>query len=83
MIYLQKYKLVSSILTTHFVKVCKNLEKIKTIQNYKMITQINENKKLTYTYKMDKGISEVKGGINVLTDLNYPKEIIDRTISEM
>jgi hypothetical protein len=83
MIYLQKYKLVSSILTTHFVKVCKNLEKIKTIQNYKMITQINENKKLTYTYKIDKGISEVKGGINVLSDLNYPKEIIDRTISEM
>jgi hypothetical protein len=30
---------------------------------------------------MDYGISEVKGGINVLTDLNYPKEIIDNTIS--
>jgi hypothetical protein len=83
MIYLQKYKLVSSLLTTHFVKVCKNLEKTKTIQNYKMVTKLNENKKLTYTYKMEKGISEVKGGINVLTDLNYPKEIIDRTISEI
>jgi energy-coupling factor transporter ATP-binding protein EcfA2 len=82
MLYLQKYKLVSSLLTTHFVKVCKNLEKTKTIQNYKMLTHVNENKKLIYTYKMKKGISEVKGGINVLTDLNYPKEIIDRTISE-
>ena len=82
MIYLQKYKLVTSLLTTHFIKVCKNLENTKTIQNYKMVTQFNENKKLFYTYKMKKGISEVKGGINVLTDLNYPKEIIDRTISE-
>ena len=83
MLYLQKYKLVSSLLTTHFVKVCKNLEKTKSIQNYKMVTQRNENKKLIYTYKMEKGISEVKGGINVLTDLNYPKEIIDRTLSEI
>jgi ABC-type lipoprotein export system ATPase subunit len=82
MIYLQKYKLVSNLLTTHFVKVCKNLEKMKTIQNYKMVTELNKDKKLIYTYKMDKGISEVKGGINVLTELNYPKEIIDRTISE-
>lgn len=82
MLYLQKYKLVSSLLTTHFVKVCKNLEKTKTIQNYKMVTRVNQNKKLIYTYKMDKGISEVKGGINVLTDLNYPKEIIDRNILE-
>jgi DNA mismatch repair ATPase MutS len=65
------------------VKVCKNLEKTKSIQNYKMVTHLNENKKLIYTYKMEKGISEVKGGINVLSDLNYPKEIIDRTISEI
>jgi DNA mismatch repair ATPase MutS len=80
MIYLQKYKLVTSLLTTHFVKVCKELEKIKTIQNFKMITEINKNKHIIYKYKLKKGISEVKGGINVLTDLNYPQEIIDRTL---
>jgi hypothetical protein len=80
MLYLQKYKLVSSLLTTHFVKVCKKLDTIKTIKNCKMITNKIDNK-LIYTYKMDYGISEVKGGINVLTDLDYPKEIIDNTIS--
>ena len=68
--------MVSSLLTTHFFKVCKDLDKTKTIQNYKMVTKLNENK-LIYTYKMMKGISEVKGGINVLTSLNYPKEIIE------
>jgi DNA mismatch repair ATPase MutS len=79
MLYLQKYKYVSSLLTTHFINVCKNLDKTKTIQNYKMVTQMNPDKRLTYTYKITKGISLVKGGINVLTDLNYPREILDRT----
>jgi len=81
MLYLQKYKNVSTLLTTHFVKVCKKLDKIKGIQNCKMVTQKNNNK-LIYTYKMEPGISEVKGGINVLTDMNYPKEIIENTIKD-
>ena len=81
MSYLQKYKNVSTMLTTHFVKVCKKLDKIKGIQNCKMVTQ-KINNKLLYTYKFERGISEVKGGINVLTDMNYPKEIIENTIKE-
>jgi hypothetical protein len=82
MLYLQKYKAVTSLLTTHFVKVCHHLDNTKTIKNYKMVTNIDNNKHIIYTYKMAPGISEVKGGINVLTNLNYPKEIIDRTLSE-
>jgi DNA mismatch repair ATPase MutS len=81
MLYLQKYKNVSSLLTTHFIKVCKKLENSKTIQNCKMIAEKNKNK-ISYTYKLSHGISEIKGGINVLSDLNYPKEIIDNTIEE-
>ena len=65
----------------HFVKVCKKLDKIKDIQNCKMVTY-KINNKLKYTYKLEPGISEVKGGINVLTDMNYPKEIIENTIKE-
>jgi hypothetical protein len=79
--YLQKYNNVSTMLTTHFVKVCKKLDRIKGIQNCKMVTQ-KINNKLIYTYKFEPGISEVKGGINVLTDMNYPKEIIENTIKE-
>jgi DNA mismatch repair ATPase MutS len=82
MLYLQKYKNVSTFLTTHFVKVCKKLDKIKGIQNCKMVTQKNNNK-IIYTYKFETGISEVKGGINVLTDMNYPQEIIDNTIESI
>ena len=32
-----------------------------------------------YTYKITKGISTIKGGVCVLKQLNYPKDIIDNT----
>jgi len=79
MLYLQKYKNVSSLLTTHFVKVCKKLDKVPGIQNCKMMAEKIENK-IKYSYKLTKGISHIKGGINILTDMNYPKEIIDNTV---
>ena len=82
MLYLQKYKNVTSLLTTHFVKVCKKLDKIEGIENFQMETEKNGNR-IKYTYKLGKGISEVKGGINVLTEMNYPKEIIDNTINPL
>jgi hypothetical protein len=79
MLYLQKYKNVSSLLTTHFVKVCKKLDKVSGIQNCKMMAEKLDNK-IKYSYKLTKGISHIKGGINILTDMNYPKEIIDNTV---
>jgi DNA mismatch repair ATPase MutS len=77
--YLAKQKNVSCLLTTHFIKVCKSLEDNKNIMNCHMATE-NTNNKLLYLYNLKQGISEVKGGINVLTEMNYPKEIIDETI---
>ena len=73
--YITKYKNVSCLLTTHFIKVCKKLEKSKTIINYKMLTD-KENNDLNYKYILTKGISDVKGGLIVLKQMNYPKEII-------
>lgn len=74
--YLTKYKNVSCLLTTHFMKVCKKLEKQKSIVNYKMLT-LKENEKLNYKYKLTKGISDIKGGMIVLKQMNYPSEIIE------
>jgi DNA mismatch repair ATPase MutS len=44
-----------------------------------MVTEEDkENKELFgYTYKLEKGISNVHGGMKVLRDMNYPKEIIE------
>ena len=77
--YITKYKNVSCILTTHFIKVCKKLKKIKNIVNYKMLTE-KENNNLIYKYTLTEGISDIKGGMIVLQQMNYPKEIIDNNI---
>ena len=39
----------------------------------------SENYIFEYTYKLQKGISHIKGGVKVLKDLDYPKEIIENT----
>jgi hypothetical protein len=76
--YLIKNPNVHCILTTHFIKVCKKLQKNKSIINCHMETEKKDDI-LIYKYKLVDGISEVKGGIAVLTAMNYPKEIISNT----
>ena len=78
--YLNKYKNVKFILTTHFLDLCKRLENSeKNITNYNMEIITDNNNDFKYTYKLHYGISHIKGGIKVLIDLEYPKEIIEKT----
>jgi DNA mismatch repair ATPase MutS len=79
--YIVKYSTVDFILTTHFIKLCKHLEKNERIQNYHMNTQITGEKDFIYTYQLKKGISNVNGGMKILNDMNYPKEIITTYLS--
>ena len=74
--YLIKYKNVNCILTTHFIELCTKLDKNNGIKNFHMDTKVISDD-FEYTYKLKKGISDVHGGIKVLNDMNYPKEIID------
>jgi DNA mismatch repair ATPase MutS len=76
--YIVKNKKVSCLLTTHFVKVCKKLKKNENVLNCHMETTKIQNR-LQYNYKLKVGISTVKGGLNVLMDMNYPEEIIQNT----
>ena len=39
-----------------------------------------DGEQFKYTYKLKKNISTVKGGVKVLRDLAYPKEIIEQAI---
>ena len=79
--YIIKNPNVHCILTTHFIKVCKKLQKNKNIINCHMETEKKDNR-LIYKYKLVDGISEVKGGVAVLTAMDYPKEIISNTSDE-
>lgn len=74
--YIVKNENVTCILTTHYIKLCKKLSKNKMIKNYNMLT-LKKNDNFEYTYKIHEGISKIKGGIKVLHDMNYPKEILD------
>ena len=74
--HLCSLKNVSFLLTTHFLDLCKNLDKLKNVKNMQMQV-ITKESDFEYTYKVINGISSVKGGIKVLRDLGYPKHIIE------
>ena len=69
-------------LTTHFIQLCNNLKKNKNITNINMETTITDNIP-SYKYKIKKGISNAKGGISVLKQLNYPDKIVSNTIDNL
>ena len=76
LLYLTKYDNINFMLTTHYIKLCKSLKKHKKIKNYHMEIDL-EDDKLVYRYKLKKGISDLKGGLIVLQNLEYPKEIVN------
>lgn len=75
--YIAEFDNVDFILTTHYTTICKKLGKSKKIKNYKMDVKFDEQNKISYTYKMKKGISKVQGALLILEDMNYPNEILD------
>jgi hypothetical protein len=76
--YLNKYENLDLLLTTHYTKLCELLQD-ENVQNMHMKIELCENGQIKYLYKLNKGISSIKGGIKVLEDLDYPDEIINST----
>lgn len=75
--YLSKFSNVDFMLTTHYSSICRRFKKSTKIENYKMEVEIMEDGSFNYTYRLNRGISKIKGAVRVLKDMNYPKEIID------
>jgi hypothetical protein len=74
--YLSKYSHVRFVLTTHYVSVCRKFRKSGVVQNYKMCVKVNEAGRMVYSYKLKKGISKIRGGMEILKQMNYPEEIL-------
>lgn len=80
--YLRHYSHVDLFLTTHYVDICdkweneENNSESRPIQNYKMVVN-DEKGKQVFTYKIEKGISRIEGAIHILTDMEYPEEILN------
>ncbi len=78
--YLSKFKNVDFMMTTHLINLCKNIDKNTNIINYNMKTIPINKYDFKYTYFLEKGISNIKGAVKVLKELDYPKDIIDATL---
>lgn len=76
--YITKYPNIDFALTTHFLDVCKKLNN-DTIFNNCSMKILEKEDDFEYSYKLINGISQIKGGIKVLKDLEYPNEIILNT----
>ena len=69
---------VKFMLTTHYIDLCKLLDKQQTMENFKMETYVHNNIP-SYSYKIIKGISKIKGGVMVLRQLKYPEIILEES----
>ena len=72
--YLIEHKNIDFILTTHLLDLCKKLEPI--VNNSHMNVEKQDEYIFKYTYQINRGISNVRGGLKVLFDLNYPERIL-------
>jgi len=74
--HISKNKNVRFLLTTHYIRLCNLLDKKSKIINKSMKTELDQENNPIYTYKIQNGISSVKGGVTVLRNLKYPEHII-------
>ena len=73
--YITKKNNIKFMLTTHFIRLCDIFKDDKKIKNFSMKTDIIDDIP-KYHYKIQEGISSIKGGITVLKEIKYPKEIL-------
>jgi DNA mismatch repair ATPase MutS len=77
--YLNMYTNSSYMITTHFLDICNRMKNDKNVLNMKMKIDETSSGDFIYTYILENGISNIKGGIKVLRDLEYPEYIINET----
>ena len=74
--HLAEYTNFTFLLTTHFTDVCEQL-KHPTISMYRMKTDVSP---LKYHYKIERGISYVRGGHLVLKQMGFPDSILTNSV---
>jgi DNA mismatch repair ATPase MutS len=73
--FLIKQKNIDFILTTHLTELCKKIDHLM-VNNHMFVKETGDFN-FEYTYKMIPGVSCVKGGLKVLSGLQYPQYILD------
>lgn len=90
LLYLSKYQNVNFMITTHYNVICNKLAKKtklkingiqRRIRNFKTEVIQNEDGSIKYKYKLTPGICRIQGAIEVLKNMNYPKDIINNYVT--
>jgi hypothetical protein len=74
--YITQFENVDFILTTHYTSICDKIDKEPRIANYNMHIVEDDSGNVAFTYKLVSGICNTEGAINILKNMEYPKEII-------
>jgi hypothetical protein len=72
--YLNKIENVDYILTTHYNKLCKNINNNNVVNLKMKVNKNNDN--FDFQYKLVSGINKINGGNKILKDLEFPDEIV-------
>jgi len=75
--YLSNYMNLDFLLTTHFTEVCEKLKLNPRVSLKRM--RVLENP-IQYTYKIENGISYVRGGVIILEQMGFPIPIVEKAI---
>lgn len=81
--YLLKKRNVDFMLTTHYTSLCHKFAKSETLVNLcQMQVDVGETGEFLYTYLLQDGICELEGGVEILKQMDYPREILDEMRDE-
>ena len=68
------------VLTTHYNDLCEKLREKRGLTTYRMMVNVPKGERetgaLEYTYRIEEGVNEVDGGVEVLRQMEYPTEIL-------
>ena len=87
--YLSDAENVHYVLTTHYKELCENLHTLNEVPTYRMkvnIAQVSDKTEehhvlrgpIEYLYEIEEGINKIDGGVEVLRQMQYPSDILEK-----
>ena len=78
--HLSETENIHYVLTTHYVELCEKLKASNGLLTYRMKVTVpaETSEPFEYMYKMEEGVNEVDGGVEVLRQMQYPDAILKK-----
>jgi len=78
--HLSETENIHYVLTTHYPQLCEKLKTKEGLLTYRMHVDVPKESRepIIYTYKIEYGINEVDGGVEVLRQMQYPQAILNK-----